>query len=36
MSDLDGRWHLRIETIRGCQRNATLDFSTDGEALSAH
>ena len=34
MSDVDGRWNLEIETIRGKQKTATLDLSTDGETVS--
>lgn len=34
MSDVDRRWNLEIETIRGKQKTATLDLSTDGETVS--
>lgn len=34
MSEIDGRWDLEIETIRGKQKTGTLDISTDGETVS--
>ena len=34
MSDVDGRWNLEIETVRGRQLSATLDLSTDGDTVT--
>ena len=34
MSDIDGRWNLDIETVRGRQINATLDLATEGETVT--
>ena len=34
MSDVDGRWNLEIETVRGRQLSATLDLSTDDDTVT--